>query len=190
MLNSNNSLYYARFHKDFFPDDIQEKYERYLRQYPTSFKRFPEFITHTIQKITIPAFNVELSRPQETQTKLPPIWKKGKDALRQIDRSFKIQFKHIEGYLNYFALMECFYSFHDYESDTVTIPEFSVNILNQQHQRMYKVTFYQILYEGFTDALDFDYAGVRNQPNSFSLSFKYNDISFDFVDEEDIFTLE
>lgn len=186
MLNSNNSLYYARFHKDFFPEDIQKKYEKYLKQYPTSFKRFPEFITHTIQKISIPAFNVSLADPQNTGTKNQPIFKKGTDALRKIDRSFKIQFKHIEGYLNYFALMECFYSFHSHDSKQVTIPEFSVNILNQQHQKLYTVTFYNILYDGFTDALEFNYAEVRNQAASFTISFKYNDIEFDFADEGNV----
>lgn len=187
MLNSNNSLFYARFHKDFFPDDIQKKYEKYLKQYPTSFKRFPEFITHTIQKISLPAFHVDLADPQQTGTKNQPIFKKGIDAIRKIDRSFKIQFKHIEGYLNYFALLECFYFFHSFGNKQI-IPEFSVNILNQQHQKIYSVIFTQILYSGFSESLDFDYAQVRNQAKSFTLEFKYNDINFDFADLGNILT--
>lgn len=182
--NNKNNQYYLRFPKHFFPKRIVEKYEEYLKVYPSPFKSLPELINHTIQKVSLPKLSMQLEEPQETGTQYPPIYKKGLNAQRFINRSFTVTFKHIEGFLNYVALMECIFDYHDFETEEEFLPELEVNILNQEQQQLYKISFQQILYKGFGEGLDFSYSDVRNRPSSFTVEFAYNNISFEFADKK------
>lgn len=186
ILTPNNSQFYIRFPKNFFNEETLKRYNKFIEQYPVSFKDMKEVINHTIQKISLPKLNVAITEPQQTGAKFPPVFKKGRDVLRDIDRSFNITFKHIEGFLNYFFFLENIIKFNDHVNKEAFLPDLELNILLHERQQLYKVVFKQVLYKGIGESIDFSYTDVKNTASFFSINFAYNDISLTF-DNEDIY---
>lgn len=184
ILNARHNLYRFQFPRGFFPKEIVEKYERYLKNSPIPFKKFEDFINHTIQSVTFPSLNADIVQ-QKGRYDVAINFRSGYETLRMIDRQFSVEFKHVDSFLNYFALMECFYAFHDFQTDQEFLPGISLFLFNSDFLSTVKVHYDQILYKSIPSALNLNYSDVRNQFKTFSVDFVYNNIKFDFDFEEE-----
>lgn len=179
ILNARNNLFKFNFPRSFFPKEVVEKYERYLKNSPIPFKRFEDFINHTIQGVTFPSLNSNLVE-QKGKYKVAVKYRGGFETVRNIDRTFTVEFKHVDAFLNYYALVESFFSFHNHQTHTEFLPAINLHLYNSDILGTVKIKYDQILYESIPSALTLNYSDVRNQFKTFSVTFAYNIIDFDF----------
>ena len=184
LLNARNNLFKFSFPKGFFDKDIKDKYERYLKNTSIPFKTLEGFINHTIQSVTFPDLSANLVE-QKGKYNVATKFRGGFDAIRNLNRTFTVEFKHVDAFLNYYALIESFFKFHEHQAKVEFLPDISLTLYNSDILGTVKVNYGQILYEAIPSALSLNYSDVRNSFKTFSVTFAYNTIEFDFDFIED-----
>lgn len=179
ILNSKNSLYKLRFPKNFFQEEIKEKYNEYLKHYPTPFKDIVEFVNHTIQEVSIPNYTPDVTEPQQTGTFLPPIHPPGGPASWKLQRYFTIKLKHTEAFINWFFLNECIYDWVTVGKKSNHLPELKVSMLTSDFLEVASIKFGMNVHGGLSESLNLNSTELRNVASNFTMTIWYND--FDIV---------
>lgn len=183
-LNAKSNLFKLVFPIGFFPDKIVKKYEKYLQKSQIPYNNFYDFMNSTVQSVTIPTLNGEIVE-QKGAYRVAQKWRSGFEAIRSIDRSFTVEFKLVESFMNYFALMECFLDFYSFQAKYEYLGDISIEVYDTDLLRTIKIKYGDVLYKGLQTAITFNHGDVRNQFKTFSMSFEYNnlDIDFDFIED-------
>jgi len=183
-LNVKSNLFKLVFPIGFFPEKIVKKYEKYLQKSQIPYNNFYDFMNSTVQSVTIPTLDGEIVE-QKGAYRVAQKWRSGFEAIRSIDRSFTVEFKLVESFMNYFALMECFLDFYSFQNKYEYLGDISIEIYDTDLLRTLKIKYGDVLYKGLQTAITFNHGDVRNQFKTFSVSFAYNnlDIDFDFIED-------
>ena len=183
-LNAKSNLFKLVFPVGFFPDKVVKKYEKYLEKSQIPYKNFNDFINSTVQSITIPSLVGEIVE-QKGAYRVAQKWRSGFEAVRSIDRSFNIEFKLVESFMNYFSFMECFFDFYSFQNKTEFLGNLTLEIYDTDLLRTLKINYGDVLYQGIPTAITFNHGDVRNQFKTFSVNFAYNnlEIDFDYIEE-------
>lgn len=193
-----------RFHlpKTFIPAEIEEKYTAVLSNENGTLMTALDYLNESIQGINMPGLssltttqmqhgsnNVERSdipgrkrinvEGAHEMTYMPIA-----NPLEKIDKEFKVTFRTNQGLINYFMLYEtafwyaCKEKSHDCESAMY------IEIMNEDGLVISKVTFMDVHMDGI-EGLDFNYSKIEREANTFDVTFKFNNIDFEyFVNKE------
>lgn len=183
-LNAKSNLFRFTFPVGFFPKKITDKYERYLEKSQIPFKNFEDFINSTIQSVTIPSLNGDIVE-QKGAYRVAQKWRSGFETIRMLERSFTVEFKLVESFMNYFALMEAFFEFHDFQTKVEYLSDLVLEVYDTDLLRTLKIKYGQVLYKSIPTAISFNHGDVRNTFKTFSINFVYNnlEIDFDFIED-------
>lgn len=176
ILNSKNNNFIYRYAKDFIPDELKEKYNTYLKTQPTPFKDCIEYLNATIQKVTLPALNIQNIEQNQTQTAYKRIDRGGLSYTQNLSREISITHKHTEGFLSYFMLWENIITYNTYQNDRKFLPSVDVVLLNNEFKETFRYKFDKLLFAGFGETIDLDYSSVRNIPKTFTVKYQYNSL--------------
>lgn len=183
-LNAKSNLFKFVFPVGFFPEKIVKKYERYLEKSQIPYKNFNDFINSTIQSVTIPTLNGEIVE-QKGNYRVAQKWRSGFEAIRSIERSFTVEFKLVESFMNYFAFMEAFLDFYSFQNKYEYLGDMTLEIYDTDLLRTLKIKYGSVLYKDISTPITFNHGDVRNQFKTFSINFAYNNLDIDFDFEED-----
>lgn len=183
-LNAKANLFKFTFPVGFFPEEVVTKYERYIEKSQIPYKSFYDFMNSTIQTVTIPSLNVDIVE-QNGAYRVAQKWRSGYETIRMIDRSFTVEFKLVESFMNYFALMEAFFEFNSFQTKEEHLPDMVLEVYDTDLLRTLKIKYGQVLYKSIPTAISFNHGDVRNQFKTFSAVFAYNnlEIDFDFIED-------
>lgn len=186
--NAKHSKFLFKFPKNFFPVHIQKKYELYLAKNKSPFTSFTEFMNHTIQGVSFPAIDIETTPTQNTGVRIPPAFRGSLPAEQYLDRSFTIQFKHIEGFINYYAILETILWTYSEENTQEFLPALYVKMLNNESQEILHIKMDRLIFKGAPGGLALSYGDVRNTAANFNIILQWNDfdILVDFDTENSI----
>lgn len=197
-LSPRYDLFKIAIPKTMIPDEVQEKYQKLINKNPGVITTAIDYLNESIKAVNIPGisdilinqtqhstnsitrsdsgklkkFNVEPSTDITYQTPANP--------LSKINREFKITFRLNQGLYNYFLMYETI--FHQLckplnkGHEEVIILE----ILNEDGVIISRIKFFDVLIDGI-EGLDFDYSKLDRDSGTFDVTFKFNNIDFDFV---------
>lgn len=181
ILTAKANQFHFKFPRGFFPPEIVEKYEKYLKATPTSFKKLEDYINHTIQAVSFP--EISLDNPVQTNaSRFPHKSRNGFEAIRLIDKRFTVDLKHTEGYLSYYVFFESLLEFGSHKELVKWLPDLSLVTTSFDNLSVVNIKMSEVLYSGLS-TLSLNYTNVKNEFNTFQVSFDYNnlDINFDFL---------
>jgi len=188
-------LFEFRIPKDYFPQEIYDKYLRLLNENRAVIYDPVNMVNESIQGITIPGIG-DLTEPQpQTSTNDNPrgtlkynrepahdnFYKAPSNPLELMEKEFTVTFRQNQGLLNYFMMYETL--FHHmckpilYEKGEDV---FIINILNEQGVIYSQITLYQPLIVGI-DGLEFNYSKVQRDTETFNVKFNFNNLDYDFI---------
>lgn len=197
-LSPRYDLFKIAIPKTMIPDEVQEKYQKLINKNPGVITTAIDYLNESIKAVNIPGisdilinqtqhstnsivrsdsgklkkFNVEPGTDITYQTPANP--------LSKINREFKITFRLNQGLYNYFLMYETI--FHQLckplnkGHEEVIILE----ILNEEGVIISRIKFFDVLIDGI-EGLDFDYSKLDRDSGTFDVTFKFNNIDFDFV---------
>ena len=197
-LSPRYDLFKIAIPKTMIPDEVQEKYQKLINKNPGVITTTIDYLNESIKAVNIPGisdilinqtqhstnsivrsdngklkkFNVEPSTDITYQTPANP--------LSKINREFKITFRLNQGLYNYFLMYETI--FHQLckplnkGHEEVIILE----ILSEEGVIISRIKFFDVLIDGI-EGLDFDYSKLDRDSGTFDVTFKFNNIDFDFV---------
>lgn len=180
--------------KDFLPVEVEEKYKKIINKNPGVIITPIDYLNESIKSITLPGIGdltvvqnqhssnsmKKTSNKLNVEPKREAVYKTPSNPLDNIDKEFQVNFRINQGLYNYFMLYETiFYKICkpiDYPSDDV----FCVDILNEQGNPVSRIKYFDVHINGI-DGLQFDYNKVERDSGEFTVTFKFNNIDFDFL---------
>ena len=188
-------LFEFRFPKDFFPQEVYDKYYRLINENQAVIFDPVNLVNESIQGITIPGIN-DIVEPQP-QTSTNSIQRDSRHINREpkhdnfydgpsnpldlMDKDFTVTFRQNQGLLNYFIMYETLFHhlykpiLYDKGNDVWTI-----RILNEQGRVYSNIMLYQPRIMGI-DGLDFSYSKSERTSETFDVKFSFNNLDFDFI---------
>lgn len=188
-------LFEFRIPKDYFPQEVYDKYYRLINEDKAVIYDPVNMINESIQGITIPGIN-ELVEPQpQTSTndirpnnnrinrepKHDNFYKSPANPIDLMENEFTVTFRQNQGLLNYFMMYETLFH-HMCKPILYNKGEdvFTVNILNEKGIAYSQILLYQPIITGI-DGLDFNYSKVQRDVETFNVKFNFNNLDFDFI---------
>ena len=192
----------VRFHlpKTFIPTEVEEKYTKFLNTDAYTMKSAIDYLNESIQGVTMPGITGLTITQQQTGTNnivrtgginkrinIEPIHEINHittgNPLEKMDKEFKVTFRTNQGLLNYFMLYETafHYACREYRWDAE--PVMYIEILNEDGTIISRVKFIDVYIEGI-DGLDFNYNKVERESNTFDVTFRFNNIDFEYFINE------
>lgn len=188
-------LFEFRFPKDFFPQEVYDKYYRLINENQAVIFDPVNLVNESIQGITIPGIN-DIVEPQP-QTSTNSIKRDSRHINREpkhdnfydgpsnpldlMDKDFTVTFRQNQGLLNYFIMYETLFHhlckpiLYNKGNDVWTI-----RILNEQGRVYSNIMLYQPRIMGI-DGLDFSYSKSERTSETFDVKFSFNNLDFDFI---------
>ena len=191
-----------RFHlpKTFIPTEVEEKYTKFLNTDAYTMKSAIDYLNESIQGVTMPGISGLTITQQHTGTNnairtsglnkrinIEPIHEinhiSSGNPLEKMDKEFKVTFRTNQGLLNYFMMYETafYYACREYRWDAE--PVMYIEILNEDGTVLSKVKFVDVYIDGI-EGLDFNYSKVERESNTFDVTFKFNNIDFEYFINE------
>lgn len=182
ILGAKSNSFVFRFPHRFIPEELETKYNTYLKRLPTPFESISDYINHTIQSVTIPSVSadeVEQINGRKTTvdgkniSKHPQYWRQSLDLQRVIPKEFTVNFKSSDGYLNYWALFETFMWYLTVTNKEDYFPDMSLTYLDRDGYEMLVIFMRQPLMKSISE-VEMNYSSTSMEFKSFSVTFKYN----------------
>lgn len=195
-LSPRYDLFKFSFPKDFLPEEVRDKYNEILSKNQGVITNCLDYLNESIQGVNVPGISdilVTQEQPGErnsiartsnkinVEPKHDITWISAGNPLEKISKEFKVTFRFNQGLYNYFMLYETiFYRMCKpelYPADEVLY----IEILDETGKITARIKFYDVNIDGI-DGIDFNYNKIERDAGTFDVTFKFNNIDFEFID--------
>lgn len=194
-LSPRYDLFKFSFPKDFLPKEIEEKYQKMLNKNQAVITTPIEYLNEAIQGINFPGISDILVQQQQhssndinrglgkisVEPKTDITYQTASNPLDKINKEFKVTFRYNQGLYNYFMLYETVFHQICKPIDRGHIPVLYIELLSETGVITSRILFKDVLIDGI-DGLDFSYNKVERDSGTFDVTFKFNNIDFEFID--------
>ena len=171
ILNSKNNNFIVRFNKGFIYPEIVKRYETYLKRLPIPYESVQDYLTASIQAMSMPSLAVE--PVEQTLYEDPHSSKGGKRFETYLDRTFTITFKTYEGYINYWIMFDLFRAYYDLDNKVEFLTDINLTFLDHTGFEFITINFNQIILTNLSE-LELNYSSNTAEFRTFTATFKYN----------------
>ena len=178
LLNSKQNSFYFIFPKGFFPSTITDKYLPYIKKQSIPYDNIQNYVNSTIQSIGFPGMSidsVEQIRPLGKKI----TYKSATPVQDLFSKDFNVQFRLVDGFINYFIMMDTILHFLNFASDQIFIQNLPVRIMDSEGNIVISVTFKEVTLTSFSE-FELNYTSNAAQDATFNVGFKANYIDIVF----------
>jgi hypothetical protein len=172
LLNPKSNSFYFVFPRGFFPDTVVNKYMPYLKKQPIPFDTVAQYINSTIRSIGFPGMSID-SVEQVRNLGKKINYKSSTPVQELFSKEFTIQFKSVDGFINYFIMLDTILHFLNFQNPQVFIQDLPVRIMDNEGNIVTSLTFQEVILTSFSE-LELSYTSNAPQPTSFTVGFKAN----------------
>ena len=188
--NSRSDLFNVELPKVFIPEHIKKLYNPYVFRMPIVINNISDLINYSIQTITIPTFNyepVQQVKPKNNMSHSNPDrhigkeinWRSSINSMDLPDRNFTITFQLLDGYVNYWILLQTFHYYYDFDNKKPYTFDVPVRILDSEGNVMFTVLFHEVLFTGMSE-FQISYSDVVQEFKTFDCNFRFNEMRMKF----------
>lgn len=192
-LSPRYDLFRFAFPKDFIPQSIEEKYLKIINKTPGVLTTPIDYLNESIQGVNIPGISDVLIQQQQhssnniqrlphkinVEPKREAVYRSTANPLEKIGQEFKITFRMNQGLYNYFMLYEIILMQMTKPGEVDQQPVLILEIMNEDGEVIAKIYYKGVLIDNI-DGLDFNYNKIERDTGTFDVSFKFNNIDFEF----------
>lgn len=184
--------------KDFLPQELSDKYTKYLNLHRGVITSPIEFLNESIQGITIPGMtDLVLTQEQHStngitrgssshglgriniEPKTDITYKGPDNPLDRINKEFRVTFRINQSLVNYFMIFETIFYRACKPLDHPSDPVFTIDIMNELGDIVAKLHLYDVHIDGL-EGIEFDYSKLERQGTTFDVTFKFNNLDYEF----------
>lgn len=184
--NPKQNLFGFQLPPDFFLPEIVDKYNKVIKAMGGTFDNIEDVINESIQEVRIPSLGYEIIKQFDTglqNQSLPDL--QIKDLVDQ--NQITVVFRHTDGYLSYFCLLEHFYRLFQHARDNSVVGQ-SVKetikrkvdlplILLQRNGNPIFIAIYKWVFMLSMPSLTFTYATQNREYITFEVNFGFYEFS-------------
>ena len=194
-LSPRYDLFKFSFPKDFLPKEVEEKYQKLLNKNQAVIITPIDYLNESIQVFNFPGISDILVQQQQhssnnikrglgkinVEPKTDITYQTTSNPLDKITKEFKVTFRFNQGLYNYFMLYETIFHQVCKPIERGHIPVLYIELLGESGVITSRILFKDILIDGI-DGLEFNYNKVERDSGTFDVTFKFNNIDFEFID--------
>jgi hypothetical protein len=172
LLNPKSSSFYFVFPRGFFPKTVVDKYLPYIKRQPIPFDTVDNYINSTIQSVGIPGMTIDTV--EQTRNLGKKISYKSATPVQDLfSHEFEIRFKMVDGFINYFIMMDTLLHFLNFINDSLFIQNLPIRIMDNEGNIVTSITFKEVILTSLTE-IELNYASNNPQFSQFGVGFKCN----------------
>ena len=204
-LSPRYDLYRFLLPDGFLPKEIEDKYRKLINKDASVITEPLDYLNESIVGINIPG--IKDINIDQTQTSTNPITGRnanGRDLgrinrepahpnsyigtsnpLEKINREFTVTFRRNQNLYNYFMIYETIFYRICKHMDYNDSDNFKIFLLSEDGTITSYIMLYQCLIDGI-DGLEFDFSKVERQADTFQVTFRFNNIDYEFINKEEL----
>lgn len=183
--------------KDFLDEEITLKYDQIINKLPGVITNSIDYLNESIQGISFPGISDILMEQQQHGYNSNPytnntgrlniepqrtnIYRSTTNPLMSINKELTITFRYNQGLYNYFMLYESILKQHDKTYNYTPNSSFVLELLSEKGKVISKIKFTDLLMDSI-EGLEFNYSKVERETGTFNVTFKFNNIDFEFIE--------
>ena len=172
ILNAKGSNFFFVFPRGFFPDAVTEKYTPYLKRQPIAYDSIPQMMNSTIQSVTVPSIQTDVV--EQTRYLGKKIRYKSATPIQDLfSTDFNVTFKMVDGFLNYFVMMDTLLYFLNFKNADVHTMDLAVRLLDNDGNIVTTIGFKETIIKSLGE-LQLNYTSNSPENQTFSLGFTCN----------------
>lgn len=193
-LSPRYDLFRFSFPKDFLPNEVEEKYQKLLSKNQAVITTPIDYLNESIQGINFPGISDILVQQQQhssneigrklgrlnIEPKTDITYQTPSNPLDKINKEFKVTFRYNQGLYNYFMMYETIFHQICKPINRGHEPVLFIELLSETGVVSSRIIFKDVLIDGI-DGLEFNYNKVDREAGTFDVTFKFNNIDFEFV---------
>ena len=183
--------------KTFLPKEVEEKYTLMLNKDVVTMTTAIDYLNESIQGITVPGLTeLTMTQTQHGTNGIQQVdvgdfrrinvdtsheinYLTTTNPLEMIDKEFKVTFRHNQGLMNYFMLYETAFHYACKDLNGESESSMCVEFMTEDGTVISKLRFIDVYMNGI-DGLDFNYSKVDRQSETFDVTFKFNNIDYEY----------
>jgi|TARA_R100000541_G_scaffold56231_1_gene65512 hypothetical protein len=173
ILNSRNNSYDFRFPRKFIPDEVSEKYKKYLNKTPGNLLAEPvDMINYSIQGLNIPgvSFDPVTQADNDGTTR----YHRGAVPIQNtVSREFTVTMQLLDGFINYWIMMDTLLYYYARSTKEPYIEPMTLRILDAEGSSVAYMEFNKIIMNSINE-LNLNMAENVADFNTFECTFFYN----------------
>lgn len=162
--------------KEFHIQKLVDKYDKFINLKPHVLKSITEILQETIQNVTFPG--AERMTVTQSISNLPRVIETQHASTEDMqmlikDKTVTVEFRHVNGYLNYWYMRELFTERFAILDKRQYIPNMLLNIMDDNRHIMFTICMSKLLFKSISD-LPLSYNITSRDFHTFSCVFTYN----------------
>lgn len=129
-------LFYVEFTNKFIPKEVDDFYRPYVERMPTQIVSPRKLVEASLQGITVPSYQYDPVNQHHVDTKnhngITTNWRTSLNMQELTQKSLTCTFKLLNGYINYWILLDTFFYHNDMKNDEAFIGDISLRILDSE----------------------------------------------------------
>ena len=182
---SRKDLFYIGFPKKFISEQIEGFYQPYVKRMPTYVDSPRELVKSTVQAITIPSFGYPVVEQNYKDKYFPSaITRQNRSSLNPqdlSDKSLTITFKMINGYVNYWIMLDAFFEHYDYSNENPYMFDLPVHIMDNDGTIMFSRVFKDCIFSAISE-FQISYSDNIAGFDTFDVTFNYTTSEMKFLE--------
>jgi hypothetical protein len=176
ILNSRNNLYNFKFPRNFIPQEVADKYRKYLNRMPGNILTEPiDFINYSIQGINLPGVSFDPVTQNNNDGTVR--YHRGAQPLQNlIEREFTVTMQLLDGFINYWIMNDTLLYYYSREERQPFLEDLKLQIMDSEGIHVISAQFHQPILKSISE-LDLNMSQNVAEFNTFNLTFNYNKYS-------------
>lgn len=193
-LSPRHDLFRFAFPRDFLPTEIVERYGKIINKEPGVLVSAIDYLNESIQGINMPGISdVNITQTQHAsnsiiktekrlnvEPRVDVIHTSTANPLDKINKEFIVTFRLNQGLYNYFMMYETLFHYICKPILKEEEPVLYVEILDESGVIRSRIKFIDVHMDGI-DGLEFNFNKVQRDMDTFSVTFKFNNIDFELI---------
>jgi hypothetical protein len=176
ILNSRNNLYNFKLPRNFIPQEVADKYRKYLNRMPGNILTEPiDFINYSIQGINLPGVSFDPVTQNNNDGTVR--YHRGAQPLQNlIEREFTVTMQLLDGFINYWIMNDTLLYYYSREERQPFLEDLKLQIMDSEGIHVISAQFHQPILKSISE-LDLNMSQNVAEFNTFNLTFNYNKYS-------------
>jgi hypothetical protein len=178
ILNSRNNTYDFRFPRKFIPDDVAEKYRKYLSKIPGNLMYEPiDFINYSIQGLNVPgiSFDPITQNDWDGTTR----YHRGAVPIQNlVERQFTVSMQLLDGFINYWIMQDTLLYYYAKSTEEPFTQDITLRVLDAEGASVAYFKFENPIMNSIGE-LNLNMSENVAEFSTFEVTFYYNKINLE-----------
>lgn len=173
ILNSRNNTFDFRFPRNFIPEEVAEKYKKYLSKIPGNLMAEPiDFINYSVQGLNVPG--ISFDPVEQAPNDGTRIYHRGAVPIQNtIERQFTVTMQLLDGFINYWIMQDTLLYYYARSTSEPYTQDLTLRILDAEGASVAYLKFEKPIMNSINE-LNLNMSENVAEFSTFELTFYYN----------------